>query len=48
MRCGGLKGRREINHGLMGIIGKLPKDVASLNALMDEMNELNKLVDAQQ
>lgn len=21
VRCGGLKGRREINHGLMGIIG---------------------------
>jgi len=38
----------EVNHGLMGIIGKLPKDEASLNALMEEMNELNKLVDAQQ
>ena len=29
--------------GLMGIINKLPQDEASLNALMEEMNELNKL-----
>ena len=28
--------------GLMGIINKLPQDEASLNALMEEMNELSK------
>ena len=31
--------------GLMGIISKLPKDEASLNALMEEMNELNKITE---
>lgn len=31
--------------GLMGIISQLPKDDASLNAFMDEMNELNKLTE---
>ena len=31
------------NGGLMGIIRNLPTDDASLNALMDEMNELNKM-----
>ena len=29
--------------GLMGIISKLPQDEASMNALVEEMNELNKL-----
>ena len=29
--------------GLMGIINKLPQDEASMNALMEEMNELNKI-----
>jgi hypothetical protein len=32
--------------GLMGIFNKLPQDEASLNALVDEMNELNKLTEA--
>ena len=31
------------NGGLMGIIRNMPTDDASLNALMDEMNELNKM-----
>ena len=30
------------NGGLMGIISKLPQDEASMNAFIDEMNELNK------
>ena len=34
-------------HGLMGIISKLPTDDASLNKLVEEMNALNKMVDAQ-
>ena len=29
--------------GMMGIITKLPQDEATMNALMEEMNELNKL-----
>ena len=29
--------------GLMGLINKLPQDEASMNALMDEMSELNKI-----
>ena len=33
----------ETNGGLMGLIKKMPTDEASLNALIDEMNELNKL-----
>ena len=32
-------------NGLMGIINKLPQDEASLNALVDEMNELTKLTE---
>ena len=35
----------DTGHGIMGIIGKLPKDEASLNKLVEEMNELNKLTD---
>ena len=31
------------NGGLMGIINNLPKDEASLNALVEEMNELNNM-----
>ncbi len=38
----------DTTNGLMGIINKLPQDEASINALMDEMNELNKLVEAKQ
>ena len=34
------------NSGFMGIISKLPQDEASLNALVEEMNELNKLSEA--
>lgn len=33
------------NSGMMGIIKNLPKDEASMNALVDEMNELNKIVE---
>jgi hypothetical protein len=29
----------------MGIINKLPQDEASMNALIEEMNELNKIVE---
>ena len=36
----------ETNHGLMGIIKRLPTDEASLNAMVDEMNELSKHVEA--
>ena len=32
----------DVSHGLMGIIKNLPQDEASLNALVEEMNELNK------
>ena len=35
----------ENNGGLMGIIKKLPTDEASINALIDELNELNKLTE---
>lgn len=35
----------DTDHGLMGIINNLPKDEASLNALVEEMNELNKIVE---
>lgn len=31
--------------GLMGIISNLPKDEASMNALVEEMNELNKALE---
>ena len=33
------------NGGLMGIISQLPTDEASLNAFVEEMNELNKLAE---
>ena len=33
----------ETNGGMMGIIKNMPKDEATMNALMDEMSELNKL-----
>lgn len=36
------------NGGMMGIINNLPQDEASLNALLEEMNELNKITGAQQ
>ena len=32
----------ETDNGIMGIISKLPKDEASLNELLEEMNELGK------
>lgn len=32
-----------VNGGLMGIINNLPKDEASLDKLVEEMNELNKI-----
>ena len=32
----------DYNSGMMGIVRNLPKDEASLNALIEEMNELNK------
>ena len=35
----------DTNHGMMGIINNLPTDDATLNALVDEMNELNKVMD---
>ena len=37
------KASDDINGGLMGVIRKIPTDEASLNALVEEMNELNKL-----
>ena len=37
----------DTSHGLMGIISRMPKDEASMNALVDEMNELNKLTENQ-
>ena len=33
----------DTNSGMFGIIKRLPADEASMNALMDELNELNKL-----
>ena len=33
------------NSGMMGLIKNMPKDEASLNALVEEMNELNKIVE---
>lgn len=36
------------NGGMIGIISKLPTDEGSMNALIDEMNELNKLTGTQQ
>ena len=33
------------NGGLYGIISQLPSDESSVNALMDEMNELNNMAD---
>ena len=33
------------NSGMMGLIKNLPKDEASLNALVEEMNELNKIAE---
>ena len=38
----------ETNSGIMGIINNLPKDEASLNALLDEMNELNNQLGKQE
>ena len=35
----------DTSNGLMGIINKLPQDEASMNALIEEMNELNKIVE---
>lgn len=35
----------DTSNGLMGIIKKLPTDEATMNALVDEMNELNKLTE---
>lgn len=35
----------DTNNGLMGIIKNLPTDEATMNALVDEMNELNKLIE---
>ena len=32
------------NGGFMGIINNLPRDEASLQALIDEMNELNRMI----
>lgn len=37
----------DTTHGMMGLISNIPTDDASLNELMDEMNELQKLTDAQ-
>ena len=34
--------------GVMGLMSNLPQDEASLNQLMEEMNELNKSLEAQQ
>ena len=36
----------DANGGLMGVISKIPTDEASLNALVEEMNQLNKLTEA--
>ena len=35
----------DTNNGLMGIIKNLSTDEATMNALVDEMNELNKLTE---
>ena len=35
----------DTNNGLMGIIKNLPTDEATMNALVDEMNKLNKLTE---
>lgn len=35
----------ETNGGLMGIINRLPQDEASINQLVEEMQELNKLAE---
>ena len=35
----------DTSNGLMGIINKLPQDEASMNALIEELNELNKIVE---
>ena len=35
----------DTNNGLMGIIKNLPTDEATMNALVNEMNELNKLTE---
>ena len=37
----------EADGGLMGILSKVPQDEAGLNALIDEMNELNKMSENQ-
>ncbi len=37
----------DVNGGIMGIISKLPTDEATLNTLVEEMNELGKLADVQ-
>ena len=36
----------DYNNGIMGIIKNLPTDEASLNKVVEEMNELNKLNEA--
>ena len=33
------------SHGVMGMISALPKDEATLNALVEEINELNRLTE---
>ncbi len=38
----------DTGNGMMGIINKLPKDEASINAFVEEMNELNKLAEKQE
>ena len=37
----------DVNGGFLGIMRKVPGDEASLNAFLDEMNELNELSGAQ-
>ena len=39
------KASENTNGGMMGIIKNLPTDEASLNALVEEMNELNKITE---
>ena len=38
----------DTNSGMMGIINKLPKDEASLNAFIEEMNELSNPTEKQE
>ncbi|MBQ8073042.1 MAG: hypothetical protein IJ231_04665 [Clostridia bacterium] len=35
----------ETNGGFMGLVKNMPSDEATLNALVDEMNELNRITD---